>query len=59
MKLYINGKKFKVFLNNTEYKMNVYSAVQSVIKGRKIVLSDGAELKDINGSYITLEGSES
>ena len=57
MALYLGNNKVKINLNNTIYRLNLYST--SIITNGIILLSsDDYILKDLNGLYLTSKESE-
>ena len=48
-----NSEKLKVYLNHTQYRLNIYSS-DPIINGIKSLSSDGYILKDLDGMYLTV-----
>jgi hypothetical protein len=57
MALYLGTDKVQINLNGIIYSLNIFSE-NSILKGIRLLSSDGYVLKDSNGLYLTAKESE-
>lgn len=57
MKLYLDGKKYKININGVVYRLNM-SSNESLLRGVRLSSLDGYILKDSNGLYIMAKEGE-
>lgn len=57
MALYLGNDKVKINLDGAAYHLNLVVVTPS-IDGVKLLTSDGYELKDLNGLYLTSKEGE-
>ena len=54
MGLYLGGEKVKILVNDTTYRLNLYST-NPITNGTQLLSSDNYVLKDKDGRYLTLQ----
>ena len=54
MGLYLGGEKVKILVNDTTYRLNLYST-SPITNGTQLLSSDNYVLKDKDGRYLTLQ----
>lgn len=52
MALYIGGIKYKLTLGDSTYRMQIYTSTP-ITNGIRLLSSDGYELRDTDGIYLT------